>query len=213
MQTTDEKSISFMKYLMKNKKLLISAGVCLLLIISEIVAAFANGGSRYIAYLFRITSFLCVIGTFVFNGLGMCRRAIACATFCIVDAFIRYKIDLWPIFLYTIPYWRMDSDILQILFELVTRVIPDVFLMVYVLSKRCTRNAWVVIGIVLTLLGICNDYIYGIVFGRRVAILLGIPFGLVYLFGFMDRTQAKNKEKKKTTTSYLEQYKQEHGMK
>lgn len=238
---------------MKNKKLLIAAGICLFLCIFEMVDwSYQNWHSfdtevimRCIIFISQCASILCVFGAFTYDSLRKRRKAIACAAVCLGDVLLRSLIPNWVYYnlyflhgnlfwnLQNLLYRNIDSVILWFILRFFLQIlsaIPDVLLLIFVMSKKRSQKKWITIGIVMISLTICNDYISGyyghllentmeLIWKYRinnyvVLFVASIPFGLLYLFGFMGDTQIIIKKNRKTSyTSYLEQYKQEHGLK
>lgn len=202
---------------MQNKKLNVAAFFSLLVILSGVFdqtihVGFQNG----LRQLFSIIPLGLVVGAFAFDKAGKRGGAIVCAVLCIIDA-------IWWKFIRRYAVFGQPMEISGIL-NAIGYTIPDILLLMFVISKKRSQKVWMILGVLLTISTFCCDcylpvlwLIWDMGFSsvmRRVLYLVirficGIPFGLIYLFGFMSASQVQ----KETTYSYLEQYKREHGMK
>lgn len=200
---------------MQNKKLHVAVVFSLLVILSGVFDqtihfGFQNG----LWQLFSIIPLGLVVGAFAFDKAGKRGGAIVCAVLCIIDA-------IWWMFIWRYAVFGQPMEISGIL-NAIGYTIPDILLLMFIISKKRSQKVWMILGVLLTISTFCCDcslpvwWMYDMRFISQmyrvlplvIRFICGIPFGLIYLFGFMNASQVQ----KKTTYSYLEQYKREHGM-
>jgi len=154
--------------------------------------------------LFETVAFLCLIFAFVCGFAGKRRAAVTLAVICIIDAALRsilipFLQTLQNVVVYgeAMTYSDLFSLVLHLLLRPVS-LVPDILLLIFFRSENKRRTPWLICGIVLTSALICGDYSASLMIlyrsmsiGQILAVsnaarlILGIPHGLVYLFGFM----------------------------
>ena len=208
------------KSIFKDWKMLVAIGVSLAIRIWATINFsqyhdFESSLATYNVALVAMQSiaFICVIGAFAFDGIKAHGGAIFCAMICLVDAILRH-------FVMGFAFFGERQTILEFA-QGIAYMIPDLLLLIFVCSKKRSSTTWIVIGILLILSTICDDYIAPVYqllpyytlkdiskFTMIFHVLSGIPHGLIYLFGFMNNAKLI---KSTVSHSYLDQYKKERG--